>query len=68
MKRLSPRQVQIARLVAQARTDRQIAGLLGLSEQTVKNQLQRAYRKLGAHSRVALAVAVVDGRPEAAHG
>lgn len=49
---LSPREVQIAELLAQGRTNRQIADELVISIETVKTHVGRVLRKLGAGNRV----------------
>lgn len=59
-KRLSPREREVARLVADGRTNRQVAELLFLSPRTVDHHLGAAMHKLGVSSRTALAVAVAD--------
>lgn len=51
---LTPRQIEVARLLLQAKTRRQIAGELGLSESTVKTHTAELYKKLGINSRVEL--------------
>jgi len=51
---LSRREEEIACLVAEGRSNRQISGLLGLSEHTIKNYLFRIFEKLGIASRVEL--------------
>jgi DNA-binding NarL/FixJ family response regulator len=46
-------------------TNREIAGRLGLREQTVKNRLSTIYRKLGVRNRLELAIATRDAlRPD----
>ena len=54
--RLTPRQQRLLRALLAGLTNRQIAGRLGLREQTVKNQLSVLYGKLGVRSRLELAV------------
>lgn len=54
---LSPRQVQIVRLLADGQSDKQIANVLGLSPCTVRTYLQRLYIQYGLRGR-AHAVAV----------
>ena len=54
--RLTPRERQIVRVLAAGATNREIAGQLGLREQTVKNQLSVIYGKLGVRNRLELAV------------
>jgi DNA-binding NarL/FixJ family response regulator len=48
---LTPRESEIMNLIAQGRTNGEIAGEFVLSEKTVKNHVNRIYGKLGAHSR-----------------
>jgi len=52
---LSPREAQVAQLVARGLTNRQIAGALVLQESTVGNHLQRIYARLGLSGRAQLA-------------
>ena len=62
MPALSPRETDILRLVARGAGNGQIAGDLGLSENSVKTYLQRALGKLNCHSRAeAAAVAAKLG-------
>lgn len=51
---LSKQESRIARLVAEGRTNREIASHLGLSEHTVKNYLFKIFDKLGISNRVEL--------------
>ncbi|MFE2753274.1 ATP-binding protein [Actinosynnema sp. NPDC059335] len=53
---LSPRERDVARLVAQGRTNREIAEVLFLSPRTVEQHVARALRKLGVASRADLVV------------
>lgn len=57
---LSPREREVAHLVAQGLTNRQVAQELFLSPRTVDRHLSAAMRKLGVASRTALAVAIRD--------
>jgi DNA-binding NarL/FixJ family response regulator len=57
LQELSTRELEILELVADGLGNRQIAGQLHVSEETVKTHLRRLMRKLGATSR-AHAVAV----------
>ena len=56
MQGLSPREYQIAQLVASGRSNRQIAERLAISEQTVKNHIQSIFRKLSLNNRVELTI------------
>lgn len=58
---LSPRELEIAQLVHQGRTNKQIANALYISERTVETHLTHAYRKLGVPGRSALAAAIERG-------
>ncbi|MDQ5808856.1 MAG: LuxR C-terminal-related transcriptional regulator [Actinomycetota bacterium] len=48
---LTEREAEVIRRVASGRSNRDIAGELGLSARTVQKHLERAYRKLGVSSR-----------------
>jgi DNA-binding NarL/FixJ family response regulator len=52
---LSPRQREIAELIAEGRRNAEIAGILGLSEKTVENHVSALLRRLGVPSRAAVA-------------
>lgn len=58
---LSQREEEIARLVAQGCSNRQIAERLKLSEHTVKNYLFRVFEKLGVSTRVELTLFALKG-------
>ncbi|MDX3071108.1 helix-turn-helix transcriptional regulator [Streptomyces sp. NPDC088354] len=58
--RLSPRELEVARLLLDGRTNRQIADVLVVSTQTVASQLRSAMRKLRVTSRTGLALRVVE--------
>jgi DNA-binding NarL/FixJ family response regulator len=49
--RLTRRELEILRLVARGRTNRQVAQLIWVTDQTVKYHLANVYRKLGVGSR-----------------
>lgn len=53
-RRLTRRERELILLVGQGLTNKEIAGRLGLSEQTVKNHVHRILRKLGASDRANL--------------
>jgi len=48
---LTRRQQQLVTLVAKGRTNKEIAGELNLSEQTVKNHMHRILRQVHAENR-----------------
>ena len=56
---LSKREEEIARLVAEGLSNRQISQRLALSEHTIKNYLFRIFEKLGVATRVELALYAV---------
>jgi DNA-binding CsgD family transcriptional regulator len=53
--KLTPSERKVAALVAQGRTNREVAAELVLSEKTVESHLSHVYRKLGVRSRSELA-------------
>ena len=57
---LTPREREVAELVAGGRTSRETANTLGVSVRTVENLLQRVYTKLGIQDRASL-VDVLSG-------
>jgi DNA-binding CsgD family transcriptional regulator/tetratricopeptide (TPR) repeat protein len=57
---LSPRELDVVRLLVEGRTSAQIARVLGLSPRTVEKHVLSAMRKRDAPSRTALAVAAVE--------
>ncbi|MGA8500590.1 MAG: response regulator transcription factor [Candidatus Sulfotelmatobacter sp.] len=52
---LSPRQQQLARLIRDGLSNKEVAARLNLSEQTVKNHVHRMLRKVGAADRSTMA-------------
>jgi len=60
---LSNREAEIAHLVAEGLSNRQISQRLQLSEHTIKNYLFRVFEKLGVQTRVELALYALDRRP-----
>lgn len=58
---LTPREEEVAALVAQGLTNRQIAARLVISESTAETHVSRIFRKLGLQSRTQLSVWVNDG-------
>ena len=58
--RLTSKEIQVATLVWQGLTNRDIASDLGTSEQVVKNYLRTAFDKLGVWTRLELALYVAS--------
>lgn len=59
---LTARERQIAEAIARGLRNKQIAGELGISAETVKRHLASIYGKLALHGRVALAIHVLRSR------
>jgi DNA-binding NarL/FixJ family response regulator len=55
---LTMKEMQVATLVWEGLTNRQIAAIIGTSEQVVKNYLRTTFDKLGVWSRLELALYV----------
>lgn len=60
---LTPRQSQVAALVAAGQTNDQIADALGISTRTVVRQIQDIFKRLGYSNRGELAAECALGRP-----
>lgn len=58
---LSPREREIVAAVARGLSNRDIASVTGIAQQTVKNHLSSIFQKLNVRSRVQLAVLVLRG-------
>ena len=56
---LTPREVEVTRLIAQGESNKHIARYLAITERTVKNHLTTIFRKIGVVDRVKLAVLAV---------
>ncbi len=59
---LSRREKQIVDALLAGRTNKEIAQQLGVSDQTIKNQLTRLYRKVGVNSRLELVLWSMERR------
>jgi DNA-binding NarL/FixJ family response regulator len=57
---LTTKEVQVAALVFEGLTNREIAKLVGTTEQVVKNYLRTTFDKLGVWSRLELAMYVAS--------
>ena len=66
MARLTPRERDVVRLVADGMRNQEIAVQLNLSEHTVRNYLLRVFDKLGISSRVELVLYAFSGAGEMA--
>ena len=58
MEALTKREREIAELVTERKTNRQIAATLFLSDKTIESHLRNVFVKLGASSRMEVALAV----------
>ena len=58
--RLTPKEIQVATLVWEGLTNREIGRLMGTSEQVIKNHLRSTFDKLGVWSRLELAMYVAS--------
>lgn len=58
--RLTPKEVQVATLVWEGLTNREIGKIIGTSEQVIKNHLRSTFDKLGVWSRLELAMYVAS--------
>jgi len=62
---LTPRELEVAQLVSYARTNREIASELFVSEKTVETHVRHIFDKLGISSRAEIRRALVDAAPDA---
>ena len=60
---LTPRQVEVLRLLEQGRSTKQIAAELHLSPETVRNHVRRLFRALGVNSRLEAVAAARAAAP-----
>lgn len=58
---LTRREKQIIRLVARGLSNKSVARLLAISDDTVHFHLKNIYRKLGVHNRTSATVLVIRG-------
>ena len=57
---LTAREVEVLRLVAQGRSNREIAAELYIAEKTARNHIERVYSKLGVNNRTQASLAAID--------
>lgn len=58
--RLTPKEIQVATLVWQGLTNREISRIMGTTEQVIKNHLRSTFDKLGVWSRLELAMYIAS--------
>jgi DNA-binding NarL/FixJ family response regulator len=59
---LTGREVEVLRLIARGRSNREVAELLFISPTTVGRHIENLYRKIGVSSRAAAAVFAMEHR------
>lgn len=57
---LTPKEIQIATLVWEGLTNREISRIIGTTEQVIKNHLRSTFDKIGVWSRLELAMYVAS--------
>jgi HD-GYP domain-containing protein (c-di-GMP phosphodiesterase class II) len=57
---LTGREIEVLRLVAQGRSNREIAAELFIAEKTARNHVERVYAKLGVNNRTQASLAAID--------
>jgi DNA-binding CsgD family transcriptional regulator len=62
---LTPTEQRIAELVAEGRSNKEVAAAMFVTAKTVETNLSRIYAKLGIHSRTELARRIAEGVPAA---
>ena len=63
-----PREQEVAEWVGQGKSNEEIAIILGISAHTVKNHMDKIFRKLGVENRCSAAIAVERLRFAARNG
>jgi DNA-binding NarL/FixJ family response regulator len=58
--RLTPKEIQVANLVWEGLTNREISRIMGTTEQVIKNHLRGTFDKLGVWSRLELAMYIAS--------
>jgi DNA-binding CsgD family transcriptional regulator len=66
--RLTPQELQVARLVGEGKSNRDVAAMLFITPKTVEFHLTRVYRKLEIHSRSQLPRLMADGEIDGGTG
>jgi DNA-binding NarL/FixJ family response regulator len=61
---LSRKEIQVATMVWEGKTNPEIAAVLGCTEQVIKNQLRGVFDKLGVWSRLELALYIASNGGE----
>jgi DNA-binding NarL/FixJ family response regulator len=64
MQALTSREREVAKMVASGYSNYDVANMLGVSVQTVKNHLQSIFRKMALANRVELAIRISNGEPK----
>ncbi|MFO0748579.1 MAG: response regulator transcription factor [Myxococcota bacterium] len=57
---LSDREVEVLRLVARGKTNKEIGSLLGISARTIQNHVAHVYDKIGVYSRAGAALYAIE--------
>ena len=57
---LSPRELEVLRLVARGKSNREIGNLLGISARTVQNHVANLYDKIAVYSRAGATLYAVE--------
>ena len=60
--RLTAKETQVAMLVWEGQTNREIANVIGTTEQVIKNYLRNVYDKIGVSDRLELALFTIHHR------